>query len=133
MDDRPRGATVVLVERPTVARHALARELRARGHRLFVADTAEHGLYLLLRYGVDLVVCSDDLAGMSFEPLVAELQARGGPPAVVLTAGASARDRARVVEEGAALAVPRGLEPVAVAAHCGAVLRRTRGVVAAVR
>ena len=119
---RGRTGTVLLVEDHAAVRDAAARTLRAVGHRVLAAGTAEEGLEAADRHGgpIDVLVADVVLPGMTGLDLAAELRRRHPAVHVVYTSGyLDESTSARVAREGA-LFLPKPFDGKALLARVGA-------------
>lgn len=121
------ATTIVVVDPDGASRLAVARHLASGGDRVIEAASAEIALYACVSHVVDLVATAAHLPGLAADDLCAELRAHGGPPVVAYRLGPDPVRRARWLDAGGADCLAED-DPALIAAHCRAVLRRSRSL-----
>ncbi|MEM0908159.1 MAG: response regulator transcription factor [Pseudomonadota bacterium] len=115
---------LLIVDDARDIREPLATYLRSQGYRVSLAADAGQGRAAVLDGAIDLVVLDVMMPGENGLSLCRWLVARGGPPAILLTAMADEADKIVGLELGADDYVVKPFNPRELLARIRAVLRR---------
>ena len=121
----PPAPRILYVEDDESTRTLVSDVLRRDGYRVLEAATAEEGLGLLARGGVDLVLLDVGLPGMSgLEACGRIKRSASRPPVIMVTAFGHHAAKVRGLDTGADDYVVKPVQPKVLLARVSALLRR---------
>ena len=122
---------ILIVDDDREIRDLLGRVLARHGYRVTGAGDGKEMRRALAEWSIDLVILDLMLPGEDGLSLCRNLRARSQIPVIMLTMMGEETDRILGLEMGADDYIPKPFNPRELVARMKAVLRRTRGVVAA--